>query len=967
MRSDKYEKNNQVAKTSSRKSTSGTARKKVRWNKKKFFKLVLIVILAMILAVLAYSAIVIATAPKIDTSKIYSVLTESTVIYDSNNKQVDSVYEGENRTNVSYKKMPKNLINAYVALEDKTFWKHHGFNFIRIGGAIKDSIVGGGQVSGTSTITQQLARNVFLKSDMTSHTLKRKIREAWYTILLEKNLSKEQIIEAYLNTINLGYGSYGVEAASEAYFSKSVDKLTLPQCAALASLPQAPSSYALVQILDNDSVSSSDNNILKRSSVGTYVINDAGKDRRETCLKLMLDQGYINQSQYDKAMKVSLKSMLNPSFTTGGSSSMTYFTDYVVDQVISDLEKKENLSYDDAYDKVYKGGLRIYSTMDSTAQKVIQKEFKNNSNFPTPTNISYDSSGNILNSDGNVAMYDYDDYFSNGVFTFKSGEAYQKSDGSLIIKKDKRLNIYKTTVNGKTDYSIEFPTMYVFSNSRLYSISGGYINIPQKYKSKDSDGNIVVSAKYMNSKAGKSFFNISGSTISIPKTSYTLNQKVIQPQSAMSIVENSTGQLKAMVGGRKTSGRMLYNRATSPRQPGSSIKPLAVYSAALQQSAEEAKAGEKHTFTNYGIDAQGTQGWGKYITAGSIVVDEKTTVNGKVWPYNSSGGYSGRQTLRTALQNSINTCAVKIWYQVGTSYSAKMVKKYGISTLDTKGSVSDLNAAALALGGMTNGVTTLDMANAYTTFPNNGTKTEKTICYTKVKDNDGKTLLKNDNPKKTRVLDSGVAWIMTDLLKGVVSGGTGTAAAISGTTVGGKTGTTSNEYDIWFDGFTPNYSASLWIGNDVNIQLSSMSGYAAALWGRIMGQVPNASKGSYKSMPSDVTIVNGEYYIKGTYSTVSYANPVKEATICTDTGYLATPSCPNTETRSYNTADGENPPKYYCYKHNPDPDKYPVSPDKTVSDNKDKTTNNTNNNTNNNNNNNDDDSGNTDDDTGTGN
>ena len=957
MRSDKYKNSNEVATTGKKSGAAAGGKKKYTLNKRKFLKFVLGIILALIVILAVYVVAVIATAPKIDTSQIYTVLTQSSVIYDKDGKAVDSVYSGENRTNVKYSDMPKNLVNAYVALEDKTFWNHHGFNFVRILGAIKDSVTSGGQVSGTSTITQQLARNVFLKKDMSKRNLKRKIREAWYTILLEKNLSKKQIIEAYLNTINLGYGTYGVEAASQAYFSKNVKDLTLEQCAALASLPQAPSTYALVQILDNSQVKTSNNNILKRSSIGTYVINDASKDRRETCLELMKDQGYITQAQYDKAIKVPLKKMLNPSFTTGGNSSMSYFTDYVVSQVIKDLQKEDDLSYDDAWDKVYKGGLKIYSTMDSTAQKVIQKEFKNDSNFPSPTNIKYDSAGNILNSKGQIAMYDYNDFFTNGVFTFKSGEITQKSDGSLVIKHNKRLNIYKTSVSGKTDYSIEFPTMYVFSNSKLYSISGGYINIPQKYKSLNDDGDVVVSASYVKSKAGKAFFNISGSTVKLPETSYTLNQKVIQPQAAMTIVDNATGEVRAMVGGRKTTGKLLYNRATATRQPGSSIKPLAVYSAALQQSTEEHAAGKTHTFTNYGIDSQGTQGWGKYITAGSIVVDEKTTINGKVWPQNSGGGYSGRQTLRSAIRNSINTCAVKIYLQVGSTYSSKMVKKFGITSLDTSGSVNDLNPAALALGGMTSGVSTLEMANAYTTFPNNGTRAKSTICYTTVKDGDGKTLLSKKDSESTRVLDKGVAWIMTDLLKGVVAGGTGTAASISGVTVGGKTGTTSDEYDIWFDGFTPSYSASLWIGNDVNIQLSSMSGYAAALWGRIMNQVPNCKKGSYKSIPSDVTRVNGEYYITGTYSAVSYRNTTKTATICTDTGYLATPSCPNTEKKTYDTSKGENPPKYYCYKHNSDPDKYPISPDKTITTNKDKktedkTTDTDNNNTNNNNNNN---------------
>ena len=142
----------------------------------------------------------------------------------------------------------------------------------------------------------------------------------------------------------------------------------------------------------------------------------------------------------------------------------------------------------------------------------------------------------------------------------------------------------------------------------------------------------------------------------------------------MTIVENSTGYIKAMVGGRQTSGRQLHNRAVSPEQPGSSIKPLAVYAAALQQSAEEAQAGKKHTFTDFKIDKQGAKLWGYYLTAASIVIDEKTTINGKVWPQNAGGGYSGPTTMRGALQRSINTCAVKIFLQVGADYSADTVE-----------------------------------------------------------------------------------------------------------------------------------------------------------------------------------------------------------------------------------------------------------------------------------------------------
>ncbi|MBR5315967.1 MAG: transglycosylase domain-containing protein, partial [Firmicutes bacterium] len=910
-------------------------KKKFKLNKKRFILFILAVCMFIGIIGCAAVGVIISQAPEIDTDDIYEMLKESTVIYDDEGNKIDSVYAEANRTNVSYEEIPQDLVNGLVALEDKTFWKHNGFNFVRIGGAIMESVLGGGNISGTSTLTQQLARNLFLTDTQYDYSYKRKIIEAYYTVIMEREMTKEEIIETYCNTVFFGFGCNGVQAASQAYFSKDVSDLSLAQCAALVAIPQSPTNFALVQLVGNDEIDKDDPSVLKRTSAGTYIANDASKERRETCLDLMLAQGYITQEAHDKAVKKSLKKMLKPNYSASNGAA-TYFQDYVIEEVIEDLMDKQKMSYDDAWTKVYQGGIHIYSTMDSQAQKVIEKEFAEDSNFPS-VRLSYDSNGNLLNQYGQVSLYDYDDYFDeNGTFTFKKNEIIKKEDGSLIIKYGKRLNIYETEVHGTTDYSIEFKPMYRYEDDTLYSISGGFVNIPQEYKSMNKKGNIVISKDMFDSEYYADFFvfNDNG-TVSIPSRSYTLEQEVVQPQAAMTIVENSTGHIKAMVGGRETTGRQLHNRATSPQQPGSSIKPLGVYSPALQQSAEEAAKGVKHDFVDFKIDQQGDELWGNYLTAASIVVDEKTKIEGRIWPVNV-GGYSGIQTLRTAIQSSINTCAVKIFLQVGADYSADLVQKFGITTLDREGEVNDINPAALALGGMSEGVTTLDMASAYTVFPNNGKRYE-TTSYTKVVDRNGDVLLDNSKSEAIKVLDPGVAWIMRDLLHGVVSGGTGGGAAISGVRVGGKTGTTDDEFDIWFDGFTPNYSAALWIGNDQNFELTSMSSYAAGLWGEIMDQIDAAKEGSYKSMPSNVISSGGEYYISGTKGGVpSKKNLEKKLTVCEDTGYLATPNCSDTEKKkflNYGKAKKKIPTKY-CHEHNPNPDKYPISKKETWSDEK---------------------------------
>ena len=183
----------------------------------------------------------------INQESLYANIERSSILYDIDGNEIDTLHYTEDRTIVPIGEMPDDLKNAFIAIEDKTFYKHHGFNWRRMFGAVLSKLTGrSAAISGTSTITQQLARNAYLAEIKSQRSISRKLSEMFIAWRLEHKLTKDQILEAYLNTIYLGYGNYGVSAAARTYFSKDVDELTLAECAALAALPQAPDSYALI-------------------------------------------------------------------------------------------------------------------------------------------------------------------------------------------------------------------------------------------------------------------------------------------------------------------------------------------------------------------------------------------------------------------------------------------------------------------------------------------------------------------------------------------------------------------------------------------------------------------------------------------------------------------------------------------------------------------------------------------------
>ena len=856
---------------------------KVKKGFKKFLKVIvtltcILICLAIIafLAGFAYIYSVIKDVPQIDTGDIQSLLSENSIIYDDKGEALDSVFLESRRTNVSYGSLPENLKNAFIAVEDKTFWTHRGFNITRMAGAVIEAYKTGDKISGTSTITQQLARNLYLMDVRTEYSAKRKIIEAYYAVLLEKDLTKEQILEAYLNRISLGFGTCGVEAAAQAYFDKNVEDLTLSECVALAAITQEPNSYALIKTLPSASVGDDNADVLYRNNTYAYLNNvQASEKRRQMILGLMKEQGLITEQEYQDAMADDLRDHIDPS-VIGESDSNSYFTDFATKEVVGDLMYEFGFSEDRAWDMLFNGGLRIYTTIDVPLQEIIENEFEDDKNFPGITGLVRDKNGNIMKPSGGVLLYSYDNYFDEeGNFVIRPDEFVKEENGDVLLLRGKRLNFYRTESGGLVDFTVNFKSMYVREDGALSTISEGTVLIPAKYKDRDDEGNLIIQAQFFKDFPG--FFSETDKGLSVPPKDYTLNQKVIQPQSAMTLIDYETGEIKAMVGGRSTTGRLLYNRAVNPRQPGSSIKPISVYGPALQSAADDISGEAPYAPQPFADFTPEIVFEGRYWTAASVINDQPIFLNEKQWPKNWYAGNRGPASLRTSIEQSINVNAVKVFSQIGPDRSLAFMKKLGITTVVETGNVNDINPAAMALGGMSAGISPLEMAGAYGTFANGG-RYNKPVAYTKVTNRNGDILLEH-TPENAQVMDPGAAFILTDILRTTVTNGIAGRAAVKGRTVAGKTGTTTDNYDAWFVGLSSGYAASLWIGNDVNIELNEGSVAAARLWGKIMALIlENSPEKGFPPAPENVINVGGEYFIRGTEgnSLVEYVEPEEE-------------------------------------------------------------------------------------------
>lgn len=746
---------------------------------------------------------ILSSAPDIDPAEVLPK-GYATIVYDAKGNEITKLVAAN--SNRSYEKMdmiPQDLADAFVAIEDERFYSHNGIDIKGIMRAGVEAIKNRDLTQGASTITQQLIKNnVFdnWTNESTIQKIKRKIQEQYLAIDLEKKMSKEDILEAYMNTINLGQNTLGVKAAAARYFNKQTYQLTLSECAVIAAITQNPSKY--------NPISHPEENVKRRDSV----------------LTKMLEQGYITQAEYDEAMADDVYSRIaTVNEETENNSVYTYFVDEVTEQVTQDLMEIKGFNETQAYRLVYSGGLSIYTTQDPDIQAICDEVYENEENYPSNTK-----------------------WYLNYVLTIEKANGEKENHSTEMFK---------------AYYKQQIPSFNLLYSTKedAYAAIEGYKNAVMEEGDK-----------------------VDGERITLTP----------QPQVSITVEDQSTGYVVAMVGGRgtKEASRTLNRATNTTRQPGSTFKVLSTYAPALDSA---------------GLTLADVQNDAPYNYANGRPV-------GNWWGSN----YRGLLSLRYGIAQSANIVAVKTLTQISPQLGFDYLQDFGFTTLvdkrvESNGIVVSDIGQPLALGGITDGVTNMELNAAYAAIANKGNYIKPKL-YTKIVDHDGNVLIDNTNPESTQVIKESTAWLLTSAMVDVVTSGTGGSVNFGNMAIAGKTGTTSDYKDVWFAGYTPYYTATTWTGYDNNVSMSTSEekNLSKKMWKAVMSKIHENLE--YKSFPMASGIVTAtvcsksgklpiagvcdgctktEYFAEGTVPT-TYCDVHYYSNICLYSGLTATDECP---------------------------------------------------------------------------
>jgi penicillin-binding protein 1A len=650
-------------------------------------------------------------------------------------------YAKERRLYIPIQAVPKLVLNAFLAAEDKNFYDHGGLDFqgiIRAGILYLQNIGTNRRPQGASTITQQVAKNFLLSNEV---SFDRKIKEALLALKIERTYSKDKILELYVNEIYLGLGAYGVAAASLIYFDKSVHELTLAEAAYLAALPKAP------------------------SNLHPFRQRERAIERRNYVVDRMVEDRYITAQDAEKAKKETLNVTPRP------TGAHVFAAEYFAEEVRRDLFEKYGEK------KLYEGGLSVRTTLDPKLQVIARKAL-------TDGLVKFDEAQGYR---GAVARLDI-----SGDWGVKLAEVKGLSDIASW-----RLAVVLETGDQSARVGLQ-PTREL----------GGAVAKERQV------GIVPVEAvKWARPASGperfKAIARVSqvlhpGDVVYVEPLNKELNtyrlRQVPDVSGAIAVMDPVTGRVLALVGGFSFD-QSQFNRATQAlRQPGSSFKPF-VYAAALDNG----------------------------YTPSTVVMDAPISIDtgpgGGVWtPENYSRKFYGPQTLRFGLEHSRNVMTVRLAQDVGMPLIGEYSKRFGV--------YDDLpNYLSYALGA--GETTVLRMTAAYSMFANGGRRIKPTLID-RIQDRYGRTIYRHDQrecrgcdgdrwknqpepvlvDRREQVLDPMTAYQITSMLEGVVQRGTATVVREVGKPVAGKTGTTNDEKDAWFIGYTPDLTVGAYIGYD---------------------------------------------------------------------------------------------------------------------------------------------------------
>jgi penicillin-binding protein 1A len=675
-------------------------------------------------------------------------------VYTRDGRLIASIGD-QRRIPVNYDQLPKKLIQAFLATEDDRFFQHHGVDWQGILRAAMANLKAGGIRQGASTITMQISRDMFLtpKRDM-----KRKMSEIYISLLMETEFTKEEIFSLYVNKIFLGQRAYGVGAAAEVYFGKSLDQLSIAEMATLAGIPTAP------------------------SVVNPVASAEAAKIRRTHVLGRMRELNYITQSEYDAANSSPMESRLH-------GPTIEVDAPYVAEMVRNDMQTKYG-------DSIYTAGYRVYTTIDSHLEAAATVALRTGL-------LQYDRRHGWRGATAKVDLTKGSSAaaLELGLQEFpvigglkpaivesvedKSAKIYVKGMGQVTLPWDKLSWARRELPDEKTDRSPTQASDIVSRGDVIYTV-----------------GNTAANLQFV---------------------------QVPEAQSALVSVDPRDGAVVALVGGFDFF-QSKFNRVTQARrQPGSGFKPF-VYAAAFDKG---------YTPASVVIDAP-------------IVVDEAGME--QAWrPKDSHEGFLGPVRLREALMKSLNLVSVRLMREIGGDYTWKYVQRFGFDKSQLP------NDLTMALG--TASLSPLQMATGYATFANGGFKVTP-YYIDRIEDASGKTLVQADPAiacfectqaseppmqgsaaAKDSLLDQGVhdgktviqpknlapqiirpqvAYLLADMMADVVKRGTGASARVlNRDDIAGKTGTTNDQHDAWFNGFNGSLVTTVWTGFDQDRSLGS--------------------------------------------------------------------------------------------------------------------------------------------------